>query len=74
MIRVTNPTRLTYHRFRLGDIVYVPSPVGDHYLQQAIQSIYSYNKLDYYEVGLGWFPDRMVFSYQQYRAWLGRKR
>lgn len=74
LIGVSNPTRITYHRFRIGDLVYVPSPVGDRYLRAAIQSIYSYNEFDYYEVGLGWFPDRMLLSYQQYRAWLRRRR
>lgn len=74
LIGVSNPTRITYHRFRIGDLVYVPSPIGDRYLRAAIQSIYSYNELDYYEVGLGWFPDRMLLSFQQYRAWLRRRR
>ena len=72
-ITFTNPTRLTYHRFRIGEIIYVPSAVGDFYTQQAIRGRFSINGLDSWETGLGWFHDQLVLSSDQHQSWV-RKR
>lgn len=61
-------SRSLFHRFRVGDIVYVPSSVSNSYIQQKVRSMYTWDGKDYYEVGLGWFPDRMILSPDEYRV------
>jgi hypothetical protein len=65
--------RLMYHRFRIGDIVFVKSTVSDRYLQQSVRAAFTVNGADYYTVGLGTFPDGLLLSFEEYRAAMCRR-
>jgi hypothetical protein len=61
---------LRYFRFRIGDSVFVPASTGTHYLSQMIRGQATVRGQNYWETGLGWFPDRFILSADEYREWL----
>jgi hypothetical protein len=67
------PHRYRYARFRIGESVYVPSPVADRYLLQGVRDLFTVERKAYYDVGIGWFPDDVLLSHEQYRNWLRRR-
>jgi len=75
-IGVTNRTRVTYHRFQIGETVYVPSSSSgrEMYLAQVVQGILTWNGEPSYKVRVGWYPERLVLSRGEHRAWLKRVR
>ncbi len=59
-----------YHRFNVGDIVYVPSALGTHYVQQQVRTRYrSTAAKDYYDIGIGWYPDTQLLSVDEFLVW-----
>lgn len=57
-------------RFSVGDLIYVPSKIGNYYLLQKITSTFINNKKPFYYAGIGWYSDDVVFSFEQYHHWL----
>jgi hypothetical protein len=66
--------RLLHHRFRIGDIVYVPFATAgrDRFRKQIVRELFAWNGEAACKVDLGWFPDRIILSPDHYRAWLRR--
>ena len=62
--------RLRHHRFKLGDVAYVPVPTTSHYIRLVVRSIYSFGGRDVYGFGVGWFHCEELLTQDQYREWL----
>lgn len=63
------PRFRVYHKFNVGDIVYVWTPMG-HYIQQRVLGLITSGSRVCYKVGIGGAPPEEVVSYDEYHAWL----